>query len=101
MLTFNRARKFLGLSHCEQFFNIGLGLPTATLDFFLSLNIPIFEVYGLSEGTGIHTLSSHQAFRLPRWVLARTWMHLGLVQFPSMAVTPASLPSKEHMSRST
>ncbi|XP_046299718.1 long-chain-fatty-acid--CoA ligase ACSBG2 [Marmota monax] len=65
MLTFNRARKFLGLSHCEQFFNIGLGLPTATLDFFLSLNIPIFEVYGLSEGTGIHTLSSHQAFRLP------------------------------------
>uniref|UniRef100_A0A8C9PL64 long-chain-fatty-acid--CoA ligase n=1 Tax=Spermophilus dauricus TaxID=99837 RepID=A0A8C9PL64_SPEDA len=65
MLTFNRARKFLGLSHCEQFFNIGPGLPTATLDFFLSLNIPIFELYGLSEGTGIHTLSSHQAFRLP------------------------------------
>uniref|UniRef100_A0A8D2DUI2 long-chain-fatty-acid--CoA ligase n=1 Tax=Sciurus vulgaris TaxID=55149 RepID=A0A8D2DUI2_SCIVU len=64
MLTFDRARKFLGLSHCEQFFNMGMGLPRATLDFFLSLNIPIFEMYGLSESTGLHALSGHQAFRL-------------------------------------
>ncbi|XP_049981205.1 long-chain-fatty-acid--CoA ligase ACSBG2-like [Alexandromys fortis] len=63
-LTFDPARKFLGLNHCQQFLNLGLGLPRATVDFFLSLNIPIFQLYGLTESSGLHTLSSHQAFRL-------------------------------------
>ncbi|XP_035578044.1 long-chain-fatty-acid--CoA ligase ACSBG2-like isoform X4 [Zalophus californianus] len=63
-LTFNRARRFLGLHHCRQYFNLGLGLSRATLDYFLSLNMPIFELYGLSESTGIHTLSRQQDFRL-------------------------------------
>ncbi|XP_037053742.1 long-chain-fatty-acid--CoA ligase ACSBG2-like [Peromyscus leucopus] len=64
-LTFDPARKFLGLNHCQQFLNMGSGLPRATVDFFLSLDIPIFEAYGLSECTGLHTVSSQQAFRLP------------------------------------
>ncbi|XP_008709666.2 long-chain-fatty-acid--CoA ligase ACSBG2 [Ursus maritimus] len=63
-LTFNQARRFLGLHHCRQYFNLGLGLSRATLDYFLSLNMPIFELYGLSESTGIHTLSRQQDFRL-------------------------------------
>ncbi|XP_075798933.1 long-chain-fatty-acid--CoA ligase ACSBG2-like [Microtus pennsylvanicus] len=63
-LTFDPARKFLGLNHCQQFLNLGLGLPRATVDFFLSLNIPIFQLYGFTESSGLHTLSSHQAFRL-------------------------------------
>ncbi|XP_005371197.1 long-chain-fatty-acid--CoA ligase ACSBG2 [Microtus ochrogaster] len=63
-LTFDPARKFLGLNHCQQFLNLGLGLPRATVDFFLGLNIPIFQLYGLTESSGLHTLSSHQAFRL-------------------------------------
>ncbi|KAM4888899.1 long-chain-fatty-acid--CoA ligase ACSBG2-like isoform 2-T3 [Thomomys bottae] len=63
-LIFEPVRKFLGLHHCQQFFNVGLGLPRATLDFFLSLNIPIFEVYSMPECTGVHAVSSHQAFRL-------------------------------------
>uniref|UniRef100_A0A8C8YJH8 long-chain-fatty-acid--CoA ligase n=1 Tax=Prolemur simus TaxID=1328070 RepID=A0A8C8YJH8_PROSS len=69
-LTFDQTRKFFGLEHCQQFFNMGVGLPRTTLDFFLSLNIPIFEFYGLTECTGIHSVSSHKAFRLMRWVLA-------------------------------
>lgn len=72
-LTFNQARKSLGLHHCRQFFNLGLGLPRATMDYFLSLNMPIFELYGLSESTGIHTLSRQQDFRLMRWVLVEGW----------------------------
>ncbi|XP_073910532.1 long-chain-fatty-acid--CoA ligase ACSBG2-like [Castor canadensis] len=63
-LVFNRTRKSLGLNNCQQFFNLGLGLPKATLDFFLSLNIPICELYGLSECTGVHTVSSNRSFRL-------------------------------------
>ncbi|EDL83600.1 similar to gonadotropin-regulated long chain acyl-CoA synthetase, isoform CRA_a [Rattus norvegicus] len=63
-LTFKPAKKFLGLNHCEQFLNVGMGLPRSTLDFFLSMNIPILELYGLSECTGLHTLSSLQAYRI-------------------------------------
>ncbi|XP_031202558.1 long-chain-fatty-acid--CoA ligase ACSBG2-like isoform X6 [Mastomys coucha] len=63
-LTFEPARKFLGLNHCEQFLNVGMGLPTSTLDFFLSMNIPIMEVYGLPECTGVHTVSNLQAYRI-------------------------------------
>ncbi|XP_021074056.1 long-chain-fatty-acid--CoA ligase ACSBG2-like [Mus pahari] len=63
-LTFEPARKFLGLNHCQQFLNVGTGLPSGTLDFFLSVNIPIMELYGLSESTGIHTVSNLQAYRV-------------------------------------
>ncbi|XP_028620212.1 long-chain-fatty-acid--CoA ligase ACSBG2-like isoform X2 [Grammomys surdaster] len=62
-LTFEPARKFLGLNHCQQFLNVGMGLPSGTLDFFLSMNIPIMECYGLSECTGLHTMSNLQAYR--------------------------------------
>ncbi|XP_051028704.1 LOW QUALITY PROTEIN: long-chain-fatty-acid--CoA ligase ACSBG2-like [Acomys russatus] len=63
-LTFEPARKFLGLNHCHQFLSVGQGLPRATMDFFLSLDIPIMELYGLSECTGLHSLSNPQTFRL-------------------------------------
>lgn len=67
-LAFNHARRFLGLHRCPQLFNMGLGLPQATRDYFLSLDMPVFELYGLSESSGIHTLSRQQDFRLLRWV---------------------------------
>uniref|UniRef100_A0A8C7B6Y9 long-chain-fatty-acid--CoA ligase n=1 Tax=Neovison vison TaxID=452646 RepID=A0A8C7B6Y9_NEOVI len=63
-LTFNQARKFLGLHHCRQYFSLGLGLSRATLDYFLSLNMPILALYGLSESTGIHTVSRQHDIRL-------------------------------------
>ncbi|XP_076788146.1 long-chain-fatty-acid--CoA ligase ACSBG2-like isoform X3 [Arvicanthis niloticus] len=62
-LTFEPARKFLGLNHCQQFLNVGMGLPSGTLDFFLSMNMPIMECYGLSECSGLHTVSNLQAYR--------------------------------------
>lgn len=67
-LTFNQARRFLGLHRCRQYFSLGLGLSRATLDFFLSLNMPILALYGLSESTGVHTVSRPHDFRLLRWV---------------------------------
>lgn len=66
-LTFRRARKLLGLGHCERFLSTGVGLSRATLDFFLSLDIPIYELYGPSECTGVHSLATGQDFRLLRW----------------------------------
>ncbi|XP_049495688.1 long-chain-fatty-acid--CoA ligase ACSBG2-like isoform X1 [Panthera uncia] len=63
-LTFNQARRFLGLQRCRQYFNLGTGLSGATTEYFLSLNMPICELYGLSESTGVHTLTRQEAFRL-------------------------------------
>ncbi|XP_006170352.2 long-chain-fatty-acid--CoA ligase ACSBG2-like [Tupaia chinensis] len=63
-LTFDGAKKALGLDHCQQFFSMGLGLSRVTQEFFLSLDIPIFQLYGLTECTGVHTLSSYEAFQV-------------------------------------
>ncbi|XP_004688923.1 PREDICTED: long-chain-fatty-acid--CoA ligase ACSBG2-like [Condylura cristata] len=63
-LSFDQARSSLGLHHCRQLFNMGLGLPGPTLDFFLSLNMPIFQLYGMSESTGVHSLSTQKDFQL-------------------------------------
>ncbi|XP_037361090.1 long-chain-fatty-acid--CoA ligase ACSBG2-like isoform X2 [Talpa occidentalis] len=63
-LTFNQARSFLGLHYCRQLFNMGMGLAGTTLDYFLSLNMPIFQLYGTPECTGVHTLSTPGHFRL-------------------------------------
>lgn len=87
-LAFNRARRVLGLHRCPQLFNMGLGLPQATRNYFLSLDMPVFELYGLSESSGVHSLSSQQDFRLFRWVPVEGWTDGG---GPEPASNPASL----------
>ena len=76
-LTFSQARRFLGLQRCRQYFNLGTGLSGATTEYFLSLNMPICELYGLSESTGVHTLSRQEGFRLLRWVWAGGGLGVG------------------------
>ncbi|RVE73517.1 hypothetical protein OJAV_G00032050 [Oryzias javanicus] len=39
-------------------------LAKNTLEFFLSLDIPVYELYGMSECTGPHTISRPDAFKL-------------------------------------
>ncbi|XP_029772319.1 long-chain-fatty-acid--CoA ligase ACSBG2-like [Suricata suricatta] len=63
-VTFNQAQRFLGLHRSRQYFNLGMGLSKATTEYFLSLNMPICELYGLPESTGVHTLSHQEDFRL-------------------------------------
>lgn len=43
-----------------------------TLEFFLSLDIPLYELYGMSESTGPHTISLPDAFRITRYALQRS-----------------------------
>lgn len=68
-----------------------MGLPTSTLDFFLSMNIPIMEVYGLPECTGVHTVSNLQAYRIRRCVWMGLCLHLGLQSNPGIPWTQATL----------
>ncbi|XP_066499586.1 long-chain-fatty-acid--CoA ligase ACSBG2 isoform X1 [Hoplias malabaricus] len=63
-LVFRKVRKALGLDRCRQCYTGAAPITKETLEFFLSLNIPLYELYGMSESTGPHTISQPEAFRL-------------------------------------
>ncbi|XP_017541952.2 long-chain-fatty-acid--CoA ligase ACSBG2 isoform X1 [Pygocentrus nattereri] len=63
-LVFRKVRKALGLDRCRQCFTGAAPITKETLEFFLSLDIPLYELYGMSESSGPHTISMPEAFRL-------------------------------------
>jgi long-subunit acyl-CoA synthetase (AMP-forming) len=62
-LVFSKVRRRLGLDHSR--YQVTSSAPTSreTLEFFLSLGIPLYELYGLSETTGPATVSAPGMFR--------------------------------------
>ena len=52
MLFFKKVRKALGMDRCH--FPMTGAAPTneETLAYFMSVNIPLHEIYGMSETTG-------------------------------------------------
>ncbi|CAL1594148.1 unnamed protein product [Knipowitschia caucasica] len=63
-LVFKKVRKALGLQRCTKCFTGAAPITKDTLEFFLSLNIPLYELFGMSESSGPHTVSVPEAFRL-------------------------------------
>ncbi|XP_069071792.1 long-chain-fatty-acid--CoA ligase ACSBG2 isoform X2 [Pleurodeles waltl] len=63
-LVFRKVRKALGLDRCTKCYTGAAPITKDTLEFFLSLNIPVYELYGMSESTGPHTLSVPDTFRI-------------------------------------
>ncbi|XP_043946698.1 long-chain-fatty-acid--CoA ligase ACSBG2-like [Protopterus annectens] len=63
-LVFKKVRKALGLDRCTKCYTGAAPITKETLEFFLSLDIPVYELYGMSECTGPHTVSVPSAFRL-------------------------------------
>ncbi|CAN9500311.1 unnamed protein product [Ophioblennius macclurei] len=63
-LVFKKVRKALGLDRCTKCYTGAAPITKETLEFFLSLDIPLFELYGMSESTGPHTISRPNAFKL-------------------------------------
>lgn len=63
-LVFKKVRKALGLDRCSKCFTGAAPITKDTLEFFLSLNIPLYELFGMSESSGPHTISVPEAFRL-------------------------------------
>ncbi|KAM7140506.1 long-chain-fatty-acid--CoA ligase ACSBG2 isoform 1-T5 [Molossus nigricans] len=63
-LVFSKVRSSLGLDHCHIFISGAAPLCPNTSEFFLSLDIPIGEMYGMSECSGPHTVSSFDTYRL-------------------------------------
>jgi long-subunit acyl-CoA synthetase (AMP-forming) len=62
-LVFSKVRDALGLDRCWFMVSGAAALSKTTADFFLSLDLPICEVYGMSECTGPGTLSEPRNLR--------------------------------------
>ncbi|XP_053559034.1 long-chain-fatty-acid--CoA ligase ACSBG2 isoform X2 [Bombina bombina] len=63
-LVFRKVRKALGLDRCTKCYTGAAPITKDTLEFFLSLNIPVYELYGMSESSGPHTISLPDAFKI-------------------------------------
>ncbi|XP_019118164.2 long-chain-fatty-acid--CoA ligase ACSBG1 [Larimichthys crocea] len=64
-LVLQKLRAELGLSCCQKFFSGAAPISSETVQFFLGLNICLYEAYGMSESTGPHFMSGPNAYKLP------------------------------------
>jgi len=63
-LVFSKVRQRLGFDRCWLCISGAAAISRSTLEFFFSLDLPILEVYGMSEVTGPGTLATPQSFRI-------------------------------------
>ncbi|NXK98360.1 ACBG2 ligase, partial [Formicarius rufipectus] len=63
-LVYRKVRKALGLERCTKCYTGAAPISRDTLEFFLSLNILVLELYGMSESSGPHTMSVPHSFKL-------------------------------------
>jgi long-subunit acyl-CoA synthetase (AMP-forming) len=63
-IVFSKVRERLGLDRCRYCASGAAPISKATLEFFLSLDIPIHEIYGQSEVTGAATITPPNGVRL-------------------------------------
>lgn len=63
-LVYSKVREALGLDRCRMQVTAAAPIARETLEFFLSLGIPIYEIYGMSECTGPATVSTQETFKL-------------------------------------
>jgi long-subunit acyl-CoA synthetase (AMP-forming) len=62
-VVFSKVRERIGLDQCRFQATAAAPISRDTLEFFLSLGIPIYEIYGMSECTGPATLSLPGRYR--------------------------------------
>lgn len=64
-LVLQKLRAELGLNCCQKFFSGAAPISSETVQFFLGLNIRLYEAYGMSESTGPHFMSGPKVYKLP------------------------------------
>ena len=63
-LILKRIKQAIGLDECKFFFYGAAPLKQQSIDYFASLDIPLFNMYGLSETSGTTTISYPEDFSL-------------------------------------
>lgn len=53
-----QVRNTLGLDRCTLLISTGAPLAKEIQEYFLSLNVPLYDVYGMSESTGMMLFTS-------------------------------------------
>lgn len=66
-LVFSKVRSDLGLDNCHFSVSGAAPLDQQTSQFFLSLDLPINEIYGLTESTGPHSMFSQNNYKIHRY----------------------------------
>uniref|UniRef100_A0A3B4VJJ6 long-chain-fatty-acid--CoA ligase n=1 Tax=Seriola dumerili TaxID=41447 RepID=A0A3B4VJJ6_SERDU len=59
-----KVRAALGLDRCKICFTGAAPITKETLDYFMSLNMPLMELYGMSESSGPHTVSVNSSYQM-------------------------------------
>ncbi|XP_025049260.1 long-chain-fatty-acid--CoA ligase ACSBG2-like [Alligator sinensis] len=63
-LVFRKVREELGLQRCTVLLTGAAPTAKDTLEFFMSLHLPILELFGLSESSGPHSTCTHHSCRI-------------------------------------
>lgn len=63
-LVFDKVKAALGLNKCQIFVSAAAPINVDIKRYFLSLDIPILEAYGMSECSGAHTIFDYKDYSL-------------------------------------
>ena len=63
-LAFKKVRQGLGMARCKLFITGAAPIQMNVLEYFMSVNIPVMELYGMSECTGPHCNNVYENWRL-------------------------------------
>lgn len=63
-VVFQNVKTTLGLQKCTQFLVAAAPIAVETLEYFMSLNIIIHEIFGMSECSGPHTYNCKEAHKM-------------------------------------
>ncbi len=62
--VFRKIKRALGLDRCRLQVTAAAPISKATLEYFISLNIPLYEIFGMSECSGPTTISLPKEFKI-------------------------------------
>uniref|UniRef100_A0A4W5MXR9 long-chain-fatty-acid--CoA ligase n=1 Tax=Hucho hucho TaxID=62062 RepID=A0A4W5MXR9_9TELE len=63
-LVFKKVHWAIGLDRCRNCLTGAAPITRETLEYFMSLRLPLYELYGMSESTGPHTISWENNFKI-------------------------------------